>query len=53
MKKSPDIYTIAFYKYYRQNLNKLYSQSYSDLDIIIDDLDLNNVSMDLVSNSFQ
>lgn len=53
IKKNPDYYTKAFYKFYRENLNKLYSQEYSDIDINVDDSDLNNISMDLVSNSFQ
>ena len=53
IKKSPDYYTIAFYKFYRENLNKLYSQDYSEFEINVDDINLNNVSMDLVTNSFQ
>ena len=52
IKKSPDNYTILFYKYYRNNLNRLFSQEYSESDIIIDELDINNVSIDLVNNSF-
>ena len=52
-KKNPDYYTIAFYKFYRENLNKLYSQDYSEFEINVDDINLNNVSMDLVTNSFQ
>jgi len=53
IKKSADYYTIAFYKFYRENLNKLYSQDYSEFEINVDDINLNNVSMDLVTNSFQ
>ena len=53
IKKSPDYYTIAFYKFYRENLNKLYSQDYSEFEINVDDINFNNVSMDLVTNSFQ
>ena len=53
IKKSPDYYTKAFYKFYRENLNKLYSQDYSEFEINVDDINLNNVSMDLVTNSFQ
>ena len=55
-KKGPDNCTQAFYKFYRENLNKLYSKDFSEGDINVDDLDLNNdnnVSMDLASNSFQ
>ena len=52
-KKRPDYYTIAFYKFYRENLNKLYSKDFSDSEINVDDFDINNISMDLVSNSFQ
>ena len=52
-KKRPDYYTMAFYKFYRENLNKLYSQDFSDSEINVDDFDINNISMDLVSNSFQ
>ena len=55
-KKGPDNYTQAFYKFYRENLNKLYSKDFSEFDINVDDIDLNNdnnVSMDLVNNSFQ
>ena len=57
IKKSPDNYTILFYKYYRNNLNRLFSPQYSEHDILIDDLDINNVnikndSMDLVNNTF-
>ena len=44
---------MAFYKFYRENLNKLYSQDFSDSEINVDDFDINNISMDLVSNSFQ
>ena len=44
---------MAFYKFYRENLNKLYSQDYSEFEINVDDINLNNVSMDLVTNSFQ
>lgn len=52
IKKTPDNYTISFYKYYRKNLHKLYSQDYSDLDLTFDDIEKINVSTDLVSNSF-
>jgi hypothetical protein len=47
--------TLAFYKFYRKNLNKLYSQEYSINDINLDDIDANNISADLINNnmSFQ
>ena len=47
--------TLAFYKFYRKNLNKLYSQEYSINDINLDDIDPNNISADLINNniSFQ
>jgi len=53
LKKGPDYYTIAFYKYYRENLNRLYSKEYSEMEIDVDDLNINNISMDFVSNSFK
>ena len=53
LKKVPDYYTIAFYKYYRENLNRLYSKEYSEMEIDVDDLNINNISMDFVSNSFK
>ena len=53
LKKRPDYYTIAFYKYYRENLNRLYSKEYSEMEIDVDDLNINNISMDFVSNSFK
>ena len=45
--------TLAFYKFYRKNLNKLYSQEYSVNEINLDDLNINNVSADLINTSFQ
>ena len=52
-KKNQDYYTLAFYKFYRENLNKLYSNDYSEYEINVDDIDINNNSLDLISNSFQ
>ena len=45
--------TLAFYMFYRKNLNKLYSQEYSVNEINLDELDLNNISADLINTSFQ
>ena len=45
--------TLAFYMFYRKNLNKLYSQEYSVNEINLDELDINNISADLINNSFQ
>ena len=53
LKKGPDYYTIAFYKYYRENLNRLYSKEYSEMEIDVDDLNINNISMDFINNSFK
>ena len=55
IKKCCDNYTILFYKYYRKNLNRLYSNHYSEYDIIVDDININNikyVSNDWVNNTF-
>ena len=45
--------TLAFYMFYRKNLNKLYSDEYSVNDINLDDLDINDISADLINISFQ
>ena len=45
--------TLAFYMFYRKNLNKLYSQEYSANEITIDELDFNNISCELIDSSFQ
>jgi hypothetical protein len=45
--------TLAFYMFYRKNLNKLYSQEYSANEINLDELDVNNISADLINISFQ
>ena len=45
--------TLAFYMFYRKNLNKLYSQEYSASEINIDELDINNISADMINHSFQ
>ena len=45
--------TLAFYNFYRKNLNKLYSQEYSVNEINLDDLNINNVSADIINTSFQ
>ena len=47
--------TLAFYMFYRKNLHKFYSQEYSANEINLDELDLNNISADLINNntSFQ
>ena len=39
--------------FYRKNLNKLYSQEYSASEINIDELDINNISADMINHSFQ
>ena len=52
-KNNLDYYTLAFYKFYRENLNKLYSDDYSEHEINVDDFELTNNSMDLINNSFQ
>ena len=43
--------TLAFYMFYRKNLHKLYSQEYSVNDINLDEIDINNISEDLIENS--
>lgn len=45
--------TLAFYMFYRKNLNKLYSHEYSANEINFDELDFNNISADLINTSFQ
>ena len=45
--------TLAFYLFYRKNLHKLYSQDYSANEINTDDIDLNNISADIINSSFQ
>ena len=45
--------TLAFYMFYRKNLNKLYSEEYSANEINLEELDLNNISADLINTSFQ
>ena len=45
--------TLAFYKFYRKNLNKLYSQEYSINEMNLDDLNINNISAELFNSSFQ
>ena len=39
--------------FYRKNLNKLYSEEYSANEINLEELDLNNISADLINTSFQ
>ena len=51
--KNLNYQTLAFYMFYRKNLNKLYSQEYSANEINIDELDINNISADIINNSFQ
>ena len=45
--------TLLFYKFYGQNMHKLYSDEYSLNDINIDDLNINNVSADQLNMTFQ
>ena len=45
--------TLAFYSFYRKNMNKFYCPENSANEINIDELDFNNISADLINNSFQ
>ena len=53
--KKLDHQTLAFYMFYRNNLHKFYSPEYSANDINLDELDINNISADVINNntSFQ
>ena len=51
--KKIDYQTYAFYMFYRKNLNKLYSEEYSANEINLEELDINNISADLINTSFQ
>ena len=52
--KKKNYQTLAFYMFYRKNLHKLYSQEYSANEINVDELDINNISADMINNtSFQ
>ena len=45
--------TLAFYTFYRKNKNKFYCPENSANEINIYELNFNNISVDLVNNSFQ
>ena len=51
--KKMNYQNLAFYMFYRKNLNKLYSQEYSANEINMDEIDFNNNSTDLIDSSFQ
>ena len=51
--KKMNYQTLLFYKFYGQNMHKLYSDEYSLNDINIDDLNINNVSADQLNMTFQ
>ena len=39
--------------YFNEHIHKLYSQEYSANEINLDELDINNISADLINSSFQ
>ena len=55
IKKCFDNFRILFCKYYRNNLNRLYSNQYSEYDIMVNDINIKNiknVSNDWANNTF-